>query len=64
LARVDRKRKKNGSNDDWTHPHRLLQYGGCKIVGDRCLKFCRRLVRLVAGGMPQDLAAESVAAGQ
>jgi len=21
LARLDRKRKKNGSNDDWTHPH-------------------------------------------
>src|SRR5881394_3850519 len=21
LARIDRKRKKNGSNDDWTHPH-------------------------------------------
>jgi transposase len=21
LARMDRKRKKNGSNDDWTHPH-------------------------------------------
>jgi transposase len=21
LARIDRKRKNNGSNDDWTHPH-------------------------------------------
>ena len=21
LARIDRKRKKKGSNDDWTHPH-------------------------------------------
>ena len=21
LARLDRKRKKKGSNDDWTHPH-------------------------------------------
>jgi hypothetical protein len=32
LARVDRKRKKKGSNDDWTHPHdpdaKILSWSG------------------------------------
>ena len=29
LARIDRKRKKKGSNDDWTHPHDL-EAGGVR----------------------------------
>jgi transposase len=43
LARIDRKRKKKGSNDDWTHPH--------EIVGDKGYHSNQSLVDFEAVGV-------------